>query len=94
MELATWKKESFKRAPLRNEKYLFKGETSEGFKRHLVHVVRSGGVFEEALVAEVVDGTNHPVAGPVQRVPSVRHVDVGVRPVVRVEQAPEIVGHR
>ena len=55
---------------------------------HLVHVIGSGSIFKEALVAEVVNRSNHPVAGSVHGVPAVGHVDVGVWPVVGVEQAP------
>ena len=89
MELATWniqmylsKKKSPQGAPL----------SSEHIYWDLVHVIRSGGIFKETLVTEVVNGTNHPIAGSIQRVPSVGHVDVGVRAIVGVEQAPEIVG--
>ena len=45
-------------------------------------------LLEEHLVAEVVHGSDHPVAGPVPLPPAVRHVHVGVRPVVGVGQSP------
>ena len=55
---------------------------------HLVHVIGSGGIFKEALVAEVVNRSNHPVPGSVHGVPAVGHVDIGMWPIVGVEQAP------
>ena len=61
---------------------------------HLVHVIGSGGIFKEALVAEVVNRSDHPVAGSVHGVPAVGHVDVGVWPIVGVEQAPGKRCHR
>ena len=45
-------------------------------------------LLEEHLVAEVVHGSDHPVPGPVPLPPAVRHVHVGVRPVVGVGQSP------
>ena len=61
---------------------------------HLVHVIWSGSVFKEALITEVVNRTNHPVSSPIEAVPTVRHVDIGVRAIVGIEQTPEIVDDR